>query len=103
MWSRAGWCLGIKALHHSGRCTLQTLRTAVEPLVAPWPVKLGTERHPGPGELLPSPWPVVIRETSWSRHHAGKCSGKEKGMKTESWARRGRAPTELEKRDLIWQ
>ena len=65
--------------------------------------KLGPQGRPAPGELPSSPWPVVIRGTSWSWHQAGKCGRKEKGRKTEGWARRGRAPTELEKRDLIWQ
>lgn len=62
-----------------------------------------SSRHPGTGELSSSPWAVVIRRTSWSRHQAGKWGRKEKGRKTEGWERRRGAPTELEKLDLIWQ
>lgn len=41
-----------------------------------------TSRHPGTGELSSSPWAVVIRGTSGSRHQAGKC-GRKEGEKKE--------------------
>ena len=46
---------------------------------------------PGAPRAPSSPWPVVIRGTSWSGLHAGKCGRKEKGRKTEGWERRGGA------------